>query len=176
MFDPEIDQFLEEFPGPIAAGGHVRVVHPHELDIFQVLLLQFLEVGPPIVLFAQSVTHRNRFHQVGHRGIGRVARIREEDLVARVQKGHGYVEDPFFGTHQGQYLALGIQIDPVMGLVEFRNGLPQLRDALVALVAVYIRILHGPDDLVRRVQVRTAYAQVDDGLSLLGQGPDFSQF
>ncbi len=127
-------------------------------------------------------THR---HRHGHSaeecdvvGIRRIAGVRDDDLVARIEQGAEEQQH-----RRRRALAhddvLGVDVDAVRGIEVERYGLAQARQAerlRVAGVAVLHRLLGGVLDDVGGGQVRIADLQTDDvapfGLEFLGAGHD----
>ena len=158
-------QFFKYFPPGGGAGGHVGVVHPHELDTGKVHSLQFRKIRIPAAFLREVVFHQLCLAHEGGRCIRRVAGVRHQHFVAGIEKGQRQQEDALLGAGERLDFGRGIQGHAVPLLVPIGHGLPEFRYAGVALVAVHAVLpgaaaegLHG---LRGRRPVRRADAQVD---------------
>ena len=148
------------------AGGHVRVIHQHELHLREVGLGQRVQVGQPAVGGRQVVFAHLSPAYFGHGTVRRVAGIGDEHRVASFQKRHSDVHQAFFRAQQWQDFSSRVQRHAVAPLVEVRHGPAQGGRALVALVAVgrglRRRRSQGRRHAGVRRQIRTTNPQADN--------------
>ena len=143
------------------------IIDPHELDARKVASFEGFEIGLPVTFLAEVVGQDTGFRQPGGRGVGRIARVRHEHAVARVEEGQGDEQDALFRAHQRLDFARGVQADAIVTAVPGCERFPQGVEADIALVGVDI----GPPCAFRqgvygglgRHSVGGADAQVDDG-------------
>ena len=153
-----------------AAGGHVGIVGPHQLDAAQVHLLQRVEVGLPAVVLHQVVVHDLGTENFAERRVGGIAWIGHEYLLAGVDEGQRGVQDALLAADERLYLGLRVQLHAVPAQVEVGHGLAQFGRSHRGLIAVGIRVVRHAaqlfDGLWRRRHVGTADGQTDDVAAL----------
>ena len=108
-------------------------------------------------------------HAAGHQeaeGMDRIARVRHQDHVARLRDGLRHVGEAFLGAQGRHDLRIGIQLHAEPALVVTGLGAAQAADALGGGITVRAGLAHGFDELVDdvlgRLQVRVAHAEIDD--------------
>ncbi len=153
-----------------SACRHVGIVGPHQPYTRKVHLLQLVEIGLPAVLRTQVVVHNLRAENLAERGIGGIARIGHQHLVARIDESQRDMQDAFLRAYQRQHLLRGVEIYIVKTLVEACHSLTQLRRAHRWLIAVGIglaghlaQLFYG---LLRRRHVGAADSQAYDVFAL----------
>ena len=103
--------------------------------------------------------------------VDREARVGIDDLRPRLAQGqHGEEHGDLAARHDDD--VGGIDLDLAVFLDVADHGLAQLGDAVggcIAVMAVAQRLDGGLDDMVRRLEVRLADAEVDDVLALGGK-------
>ena len=133
-------------------------------------LLKLTEVRLPAVMFLQVVGHRHSSEDLAQRGVRRIARVRYQHVVARIDEGQRDMQDAFFRAYQRQYLRLWVEVYVVPAFVEVGHGLTQLWRSLCGLIAVSRRIVSHLAEflyrLLRRWHIGTADSQADDVLAL----------
>ena len=157
-------QFLEHIPPGGGAGGHVGVVHPHELDTGKVHSFQLRKVRIPSAFLREVVFHQLCLAHAGGRCVCRVAGVRHQHFVAGIKEGQRQQEDALLGAGERLDFRGGVQGHAVPLLVPIDHGLPEFRYAGIALIAVHAVFagaaaegLHG---LRGRRPVRRSDAQV----------------
>ena len=105
----EIHQFLVGLSARGGSGRHVGIVAPEEFHSFEVHVLQFLKVRLPVVLGSEIIVHHLAAEEAGERGVGRIAGIRDEHLLAGIDEGEGGVENALFGADERLDFSLGVQ-------------------------------------------------------------------
>ena len=170
-----LDDALEEPLGNHRAGGVVGVVEVHELRAPGHLLVDGGQVGDEAMLGLQRHQHRLRARQPRPARVHRIAGIRGQGVVARVQEGQVEVEDRLLGADRGHDLALGVQAHVEAPLIEVAHGGAEVLAPTVARVAMGLGLadglLHRLDDQRRRRPVGVADAEadhVDSRRALLG--------
>ena len=153
-----------------STGRHVRIVGPHQLHVAEVHLLQRLEVWLPFIVLAQVVIGNLGAENLVDGSIGRIARVWDEHLVARVAEGERNVQDTLLATNEGLDFRSPVKIHVIPSLVITSHRLAQLRDAHCRLISVCSRVMgylaERIDGLLRRRHVWTSDGEADDVLSL----------
>ena len=149
-----------------SACRHVRIVGPHQLHVAQVHLLQGVEVGLPSVVLTQVVVGNLGTQNLVDGGVGGIARVRDEHLVARVAEGERYVQDAFLAAYERLYLRSPVKVYIIPSLVETSHSLSQFRDTHRRLISVCVWIVgylaELVDGLLRRRHVWTSDGKADN--------------
>ena len=88
----EINKTLVGLHAGITTCGHVGIVGPHELYLGEVHLLQLFEVRLPSVVLHEVVVHHLGAENLAQRGVGGIAGVGHEHLLAGVNEGEGYMQ------------------------------------------------------------------------------------
>ena len=106
--------------------------------------------------------------------VDRVAGVRHQHGVARVEDGQAEVGDALFRADGYDGLGLGVEIDVVARLVPVADGLAQARQTLGDGIAMCGRLERGFDHLVhdvaRRGSIGIAHAEIDDVFAAASRG------
>ena len=176
----KVDQLAVRFHTGIAAGGHVGIIGPHQLHARQVSVLQFFEIGLPAIVFVQIIVDHLSTEYLAERGIGRIAWIRHQHLVSRIDKGESDMQYTFLAAYQGLHLTGGVYLHAVPSVVEVCHSLPQFHRTHRGLVAVGRRVMSHlaefVDGLGRRRLVGAAYRKTYDILSFSIESCHFLEF
>ena len=163
-------QLFVSLAAGIASSGHVGIVGPHQFHAAQVHALQFLEVGLPAVIFAQVVVYHLGTQYLAQRGVGGVARVGHQYLLAGVDKGERHMQDAFLRPDERLDLRLRIEGHAIPPLVEVCHRLTQFGRTHGGLVTVGIGIVghfaEFLDGLLGWGHVGTADSETDDVFAL----------
>ena len=159
------------------ACRHVRIVGPHQFYVAQVHLFQSVEIGLPSVILSQIVVGNLGTQNLVDGGVGRVSRVRDKHLIARVAEGERYVQNAFLATYEGLDFCNPVEVYIIPALIETSHCFAQLWYAHRRLISVCVWIVGYLAELIngllRRRHVWTSDGQTDDVLAL---GIKFSHF
>ena len=122
-------QPLEEIRRGRGRGRIVRIVHVHQAHAGEILSVEGREVWEPTGLGRQGIVAGNAARQDRASLVGRIPRVRAQDLVPRVHERQMDVADALLGSDQREDLALGIEDDSEAVPVPIGEGSAQLRHA-----------------------------------------------
>ena len=92
----EIDDARQEFERCAMTGWHMGIIDPHHLHIvYAWSILKGGEVRLPIVFVFEIIFDDFCTDQFAYRRIGRITRIGDEHLIARIEQRHRDVHDAF---------------------------------------------------------------------------------
>ena len=162
----EIHRSGQELPVRDRRSRVVRIVEPHQSRALRHLARDRVQVGQPVVLGLQG--HRIGLG-AGHqctRDVHRVARVRSQHDVARIDERERHVADAVLGAERRQDLGLRIEPDIESIAVPVGDRAAQLGQAEVRRIAMVVGVRRGllqdADDPLGRRQVGIADAKRDD--------------
>ena len=129
-------QFFHHVAAGGGSGGHVGVIHPHELYAGKVHGIEGVEVRIPAVGGNQVVVQDLSLAHPGGRRIGGISGIGHQHFVAGIQEGQGQQEDALLGAHERLDFSVRVQGDAIPAGVPAGNGLAEFWNTGIALIAM----------------------------------------
>ena len=167
MLEGEIHKTLIKLRSGLGTGGHVGIVDPHQLGLGKVHIFELVEVRQPSVFLLQIVLLDLPSDKVDRRRIGRIAGVRNQDNVARIDEGKADKEDSLLGADERLYSSVGIEGHAVVTGVPVCESLAKHGQTLVVLVLVTVGSLsdlsQGVNCCLGRHSVRSTYSEIDEG-------------
>src|SRR5437588_10986545 len=127
VLEAERDGFLEEIQVGNRGGRVVRIVEPEQLGSARYFVGNRAQVRSEAVLFSEFEKVWLTAVEQASRGVDRVARVGNQNHVARIDNRSREVSDPFLRSDQRADLGLWIEVDaepapiPVCGALPIRG-------------------------------------------------------
>ena len=162
----EVDDPLEQFRRGGLSRRHVGIIDQHHLHAVESRPFDGLEVRIEIRLLVERIGQHLASGQPHGGRIGRITRVGDQHLVARIEERHADMHDALLRTDQRQHLRIVVQLGAVPLPIPVGKSLAQNRLALVGHVFVDVGALgflrQPVDDRPMGRQVGTAHGQLDD--------------
>ena len=172
LLDCDLRQALQSLAGKDAAGGIVGGHHHQGLGLVRDLGADLVQIHLVIILFLQQIRHRDRAQELRNIDIVHPDRIRDQDLIARIQDGHQRVKDCFGKTDCHKDVLCRVR--DVILFVQFLGDLfPKPHVAQIGSVEDFSAVqafLGCLLDVFRGIEIRAADLEMNDCLSLTLHG------